>query len=138
MKEVKAILKEHSETLREHGESIAALKVHTKYNISNSPNIPSERGKKLLEVSGFDEIYPKIRQEIFAFIEGKQPKTLYDYEKAAEDALRSLRDDPLFYRLKDYVVNHEDESLALIFRVASWIVRDDYLKEHPLPPRPGK
>ena len=149
-RDIRGILKEHStmlvlhtEMLREHGKDIAelkmdvsALKVCVGYNIRHSPNVPSEKGKKLLKESGFYEIYPQIKQRVFTLIEKKQPKTLYDYEKEAESALRSLRDDPLVYRLKDYVIEHEDQPLVLIFEIASWIVRDDYLKEHPLPPRP--
>jgi hypothetical protein len=162
-REIRGILKEHSNILfshtgmlREHSKEIAgikedvqelkedvrelkmdvsALKVYVGYNIRHSPNVPSEKGKKLLKESGFYEIYPQIKQRVFALIEKRQPKTLYDYEKEAESALRSLRDDPLAYRLKDYVIEHEDQPLVLIFEIASWVVRDDYLKEHPLPPR---
>jgi hypothetical protein len=158
-REIRGILKEHSnilfshtEMLREHSKEIAgikedvrelkmdmsALKVYVGYNIRNSPNVPSEKGKKLLKESGFDEIYPQMRQRVFALVEKKHPETLYDYEKEAEKALRSLVDDPLVYRLKDYVIEHEDQPLVLIFEIASWVVRDDYLKEHPLPPRPGR
>jgi hypothetical protein len=43
--------------------------------------------------------------------------------------------EPIMDRVKDYVVDHEDEPLTLIFQIASWVVRDDYAKEHPLPPR---
>jgi hypothetical protein len=122
--------------VRELKMDVSALKVYVGYNIRHSPNVPSEKGKKLLKESGFDEIYPQIRQRVFALIEKKRPETLYDYEKEAEKALRSLVDDPLVYRLKDYVIEHEDQPLVLIFGIASWVVRDDYLKEHPLPPRP--
>jgi hypothetical protein len=117
---------------------MSALKVYVGYNVRHSPNAPSEKGKKLLKESGFDEIYPQIKQRVFALIEKKQPKTLYDYEKEAETALRSFIDDPLVYRLKDYVVEHEDQPLVLIFEIASWVVRDDYAKDHPLPPRPNR
>ena len=141
-KEVRSVLKEHSEMLREHGELLAAhteaiarLKAHPMYQVRNSPTAPSEKGKKLLKDSGFDEIYPIIRKRIFERMESKHLKTLYDYEKEAARAIGSFRDDPLMYRIKDYVVDHEDEPLVLIFEVASWVVRDDYLKEHPLPPR---
>jgi len=143
MKDVKSTLAEHgrmlathTEILREHGEDIAALKMYVGYNVRHSPNIPSEKGRKLLKESGFDDIYPRVREKIFTLIEKKNPKTLYDYEKEAERALRSLRDDPIIYRLKDYVVEHEDQPLVLIFEIASWVVRDDYLREHPLPLRP--
>jgi uncharacterized protein (UPF0335 family) len=163
MKEVKATLKEHGEDITVLKTDVSmlktdvyvlktdmsamkmdvatlkmdmsALKTYVGYNIRHSPNVPSEKGKKLLEESGFNELYPRLRQKVFLFIEKKNPQTLYDYEKEAENALRSLIDDPLIYRLKDYVIEHEDQPLVLIFEIASWIVRDDYLKEHPLPSR---
>jgi hypothetical protein len=137
-KEIRETLKDHGEFLREHGENIAALKAHTGYNIRNSPSVPSEKGRRLLEDSGFNEIYPLLRQRIFALIKEKEPKTLYDCEKEAERALRSLRDDPLVYQLKDYVVEHSEEPLVLIFEIASWVVRDDYAKEHPFPKRTNR
>ncbi|HUC31563.1 MAG TPA: hypothetical protein VMR99_02660 [Candidatus Paceibacterota bacterium] len=130
-----ADMKDVKSTLKEHGEKIAALMVYTGYNVRNSPNMPSEKGKELLRKSGFDEIYPQLRERVFASMKARNPRTLYDYEKEAERSLGSLRDDPLMDRLKDYVVEHADQPLVLIFEIASWVIRDDYAKEHPLPPR---
>jgi hypothetical protein len=136
LKEIRGTLKEHGEKIASLGEKVTALMVYTGYNVRNSPNVPSEKGRALLRESGFNEVYPQLKERIFASMRSKMPKTLYDCEKGAEESLGSLRDDPLMYRLKDYVVEHEDQPLVLIFEVASWVVRDDYLKEHPLPPRP--
>ena len=108
--------------------SYRGIKANTMYQVRNSPTAPSEKGKKLLKDSGFDEIYPIIRQKIFKRMESKRLRTLYDYEKEAEFAIGSFRNEPIMDRVKDYVVNHEDEPLTLIFKIASWVVRDDYLK----------
>jgi len=138
--ETKAELKEIRGSLKEHGELLAVhatmFSSHAVYQVQNSPISPSEKGKKLLKDSGFDEIYPMIRQKIFKHMESMRLRTLYDYEKEAELAIGSFRNNPIMDQVKDYVVDHEDESLTLIFQIASWVVRDDYLKEHPLPPRP--
>jgi hypothetical protein len=142
LKEIGSVLKGqgerlavHTTMLSSHTEAIVGIKTNTMYQVRNSPTAPSEKGKKLLKDSGFDEVYPIIRQKIFKRMESNRLRTLYDYEKEAEFAIGSFRNDPIMDRVKDYVVNHEDEPLTLIFQIASWIVRDDYLKEHPLPPR---
>jgi hypothetical protein len=136
MHDVKATLKEHGEKIAVLGEKVTALMVFTGYNVRNSPNVPSEKGKALLRESGFDEIYPQLRARIFALMEAKKLRTLYDYEKEAERSLGLLRDDPSMDRLKDYVIEHEDQPLVLIFEIASWVIRDDYANGHPLPTKP--
>jgi hypothetical protein len=142
LKEIESVLKGngellavHTTMLSSHTEAIVGIKTNTMYQVRNSPTAPSEKGKKLLKDSGFDEVYPIIRQKIFKRMESNRLRTLYDYEKEAEFAIGSFRNDPIMDRVKDYVVNHEDEPLTLIFQIASWVVRDDYAKEHPLPPR---
>lgn len=61
-----------------------------------------------------------------------RPRTLYDYEQIAQKVLEELKDSPLMDCLKDYSVNRPAESLELIFKVASWVIRDDYAREHPI------
>ncbi len=128
--ELKTEFKILNNTVTKHGEDIAGLKVHTRFGASHSPTVPNEAGIKLLKISGFDNAYPKLKPKIFAFIDVKRPRTLYDYEKDAQAALESLKDDPLMDCLKNHAVNHPDEPLELIFEVASWVIRDDYAKEH--------
>ncbi|MGC1177280.1 MAG: hypothetical protein WA843_04380 [Candidatus Saccharimonadales bacterium] len=105
---------------------IMGLKVHTKYGITNSPTIPGKEGSRLLAQSGFEAQYPELENKIFTIMDRKKPRTLYDYEIGAFEALTQLKDDPLMDPLKDHAVNHPGESLDLIFRVASWVVRDKY------------
>ncbi len=116
------------EILSRHGEDIKGLVVHTKYGYSSSPTVPNDLGKELLEKSGFNEIYPKLKDEIFTLIDVKNPRTLYDYEEHAKQALLDLKSNPLIDKLKDYAVNNPREPLKLIFKVASWVIRDDYKK----------
>lgn len=104
---------------------IAGLKVKV-YGTPGSPMNPNDQGKKLLEDSGFYRIYPELKQELFGLMDSWGLRTLYDYEKGAEKALQELQNSPLLDSLKEYAVNHPEESLELIFRVAAWIIRDDY------------
>jgi len=116
------------DVLAEHKADITGLKVHTQYGVSNSPTIPSPEGKRVLRESGFNRQYPLLQEKILALMDKRKPRTLYDYEHGAFEALGELRNDPLMDPLKDYAVNHPGESLDIIFRIASWIVRDDYAR----------
>lgn len=108
------------------GLDIQGLKIHTQYGVSNSPTIPNDLGKELLEKSQFNLQYPKIKNKLFMLLDTMNLRTLYDYEKGAYKALERLENDPDIDPIKDYVVNHPEESLELIFKIASWRIRDDY------------
>jgi hypothetical protein len=129
--EIKSDIKDMGRSLTAHGLDIAGLKAHTRYGVAESPTAPNEMGKELLKLSGFEKAYPSLRPKIFALLDAKKLRTLYDYEKGAGIALKELQDDPLMDSLKEYAVSHPDEPLDLIFQVASWVVRDDYAREHP-------
>ncbi len=110
-----------------HGSDIKALQIHTRYGISNSPTVPNAEGEKLLADAGFYKtVLPVLEKEIFALMDSEGLRTLYDYEKGAEKVLDSLKNNPAMDCLKEYAVNHPDESLELIFRIASWVIRDKY------------
>ncbi len=129
--EIKVEIKGLGQSLSAHGLDIMGLKIHTKYGITNSPTVPSESGNKLLKESGFYKVYPMLKQKLFGLMDSKNLRTLYDYEKGAEKALKELQDDPLIDCLKEYAVGHPEEPLETIFKVASWVIRDDFAQEHP-------
>lgn len=128
IKDIKGDCRSIWEILSKHGENIRGLMVHTKYGFSNSPTVPNELGKKLLEDSGFDETYLKIKNEIFALMDSYNLRTLYDYEKGSEKALEQLKNSPSMDKIKNHSVNNPSEPLELIFKIASWVIRDDYDK----------
>lgn len=123
--EIKVDCKNIWQIISRHGEDICSLKTKI-YGSPGSPMKPNENGKKLLEDSGFYKIYPELKDELFALMDSYQPRTLYDYEKIAEKVLSKFQNNPLMDPLKEYVVNNQNESLELIFRVAAWVIRDDY------------
>jgi hypothetical protein len=131
--DIKTDIRGLADSIAAHGLDIVGLKVHTKYGENHSPTIPGELGSKLLQDSGFGEIYPELKPKLFGLMEAKNLRTLYDYEKGAEKALKDLQDDPLMDYLKEYSVSHPDEPLEVIFKVASWVIRDDYATSHPVP-----
>ena len=126
VKRIDTNITDMTKSMTDHESAITGLKVHTKYGVTNSPVQPSDEGKRLLEVSGFDTQYPMLKDKIFAAMDAAKLRTLYDYEAGAYDALKELKDDPAMDPLKDYAVNNPQEPLELIFKVASWVIRDDY------------
>ncbi len=97
------------------------------YGSAGSPMTPTKKGETLLEESGFNKkVYPELQKEIFTIMDGKGLRTLYDFEKGAEDTLNELKNNPTMDCLKEYSVNHPNESLELIFKVGSWLIRDKY------------
>jgi hypothetical protein len=66
LKEIESVLKGqgerlavHTTMLSSHTEAIVGIKTNTMYQVRNSPTALSEKGKKLLKDSGFDEVYAK-------------------------------------------------------------------------------
>lgn len=116
------------EKIEGHSCDIAGMKVKV-YGSPGSPMKPTEAGEKLLEESGFNCAYPIFKEKIFKILDSLNTRTLYDAEKNSITALQELSEDEGFDKMKNYAVNHPDESLKLIFRVASWNIRDDYAKE---------
>lgn len=106
--------------------SLEQKTIFESYGIHNSPMQPSKKGQKLLDDSGFTEVYPQIKEKVFQEMDKMNLRTAYDYEAGASRALILLSNEPFMDRLKDYVVNHPDDSLELIFGIASWVIRDDY------------
>jgi hypothetical protein len=125
LKKIETSVEKMQKSMTTHDVDIRWLK-DTKYGVSESPTVPSDEGKKLLEASGFNAQYPKFKDKLFKLMDTQNPRTLYDYEVGAFETLQSIRDDPLIDPLKDYAVNHPDAPLELIFRIASWVARDDY------------
>lgn len=126
-KEMKQSIAALSSTTNEHGQDITGLKVHTQYGVSHSPTVPNENGKKLLTDSGFYKtVWPKLEKEIFALMDSRNLRTLYDYQLGAKEVLGELKDNPAMDCLKEYAVNNPSQQLELIFEIASWIIRDKY------------
>ncbi len=109
-----------------HGANIEALQIYTRYGVSHSPTVPNEKGKEILEKSGFKRQYPLLKPKIFTLMDTMNLRTLYDYENGAFETLAKLKNDPEMDIIKEYVVNNPSYPLDAIFKIASWIIRDDY------------
>ncbi|MFH1078381.1 MAG: hypothetical protein V1745_03855 [Patescibacteria group bacterium] len=115
-----------SDRICNHDQEIGELR--GKYGQSHSPMKPNEMGTRLLEDSSFNLLYPKVKDRIFKTLDGMGTRTEYDAEKNARVALKQFENDPVMDDVKEYVVNHPEEPLELIYMVASWVIREDYWK----------
>lgn len=123
---VHTTLNDFRTSIATHGATIGALQVHTRYGISNSPTVPNDMGKKILKDSGFEMQYPLLKEKIFTLMDDMNLRTMYDYENAAFEVLKQLKDDIEMDPIKDYSVNNPGYPLELMFKVASWVIRDEY------------
>jgi hypothetical protein len=98
------------------------------YGKHASPMQPNDKGAELLQDSQFYDMYAELQMQIFEQMDKMKLRTLYDYESGASRALFLLSNDPAMDQVKEYVVNHPDQQLELVFGIASWVIRDDYAK----------
>jgi len=110
-------------------EKAVNTKISMNFGEANSPYKPNKDGIEILKNSNFNEVYEGLKEKIFAFIDEKNPKGLYDIEQYAYSALSSLENDDKMTILKKYIVNNPKYSLSLIKLLGSWIIRDDYVRE---------
>ncbi len=96
---------------------------------TTSPLTLTEYGKKLIEESGFNQIFNENRSLILGWIKEKNPKTQYDVQENSRDILLGHKDDVVFAPLKEYAYKHGETSLEQIFRAGSIVVRDEIIKE---------
>lgn len=123
-KEVQMYLERDDAFTPQH--SLGQKTIFDMYGKHASPMQPNDKGGKLLKESGFNEVYPQLKMEIFGQMDKMKLRTPYDYEAGASRALILLSNDPKMDILKNYVVNNPDKKLELIFGIASWVIRDDY------------
>jgi len=101
---------------------------------SESPLSPSEYGLQLFTESGLKEILENKQTILFGKLKTKlshlKVVTSYDVQEQSIDLFtKDLLHDPLLAEVKTYVF-HKGIDIIAILRVASFILRDKYLKEH--------
>lgn len=123
-KEIQMYLTNNADFTPQH--SLEQKPLFEQYGKHASPMQPNDNGQRLLADSHFFEMYAELKDLIFKNMDEMKARTLYDYESAAFRALVRVSNEPAMDQVKEYAVNHPDESLELIFGIASWVIRDDY------------
>lgn len=104
-------------------------KIEAELGRVHSPIRPNEKGKEILKIVKWDEIYIDLKKDIFSNIDLIEPTNLYDVEKVVRDVIWEMRNLDEMKAFKIYAVNNPEFPLKILTTLASWLVRDDYAKE---------
>ena len=97
---------------------------------SESPLALTEMGEKLLEDSGFNEIFEKVKDELVRMLEEKKPENKYQTEENARSLMEELTDYEPFKPLQEFVYSNPKHDLGTILRAGGIKLRDYYLEKH--------
>ena len=98
--------------------------------ISESPIALTEKGEKLLEDSGFNEIFEKVKDELVRMLEEKKPENKYQTEDRAGILMEELTDYEPFKPLQEFVYSNSEHDLGTILRAGVIKLRDYYFEKH--------
>jgi hypothetical protein len=95
-----------------------------------SPLSLTEFGQKLVDDSGFREIFGKVKDNLVEMLEVQHPDTQYDVQEKARALMDGLADYQPFAPIKDYAFKH-GKDLNQILRAGAILLRDYYFEKHP-------
>ncbi len=91
----------------------------------------NERGRNLLERSGMKEIVDTQFDQLSEKLVERGWKSLNEIESQAFYVLKELENEDSAVPIKDYLYDHQEESLDTVFFVGAIYLRERYLEEHP-------
>lgn len=97
---------------------------------TKSPLSLTDFGKKLIEDSGFNNIFEQEKDNLVAMLEKKNPKTQYDVQEMARLLMSELTNYVPFTSIKTYAFTN-GKDYAQILRAGAIPLRDYYLQKHP-------
>ena len=97
-----------------------------------SPMTIMEKGKQILDDSGFIEIFDKSdnREKILSYLLKRSPKTKLDVETLAIITFSTFLKEDFMSPIKTYLYEHSDTREDYM-TLAGLYIRDEFLKEHP-------
>ncbi len=104
--------------------------IDSKIYTAHSPLSLSEFGQKLIKDSGYETIFPSVRDDLVTKLETMQPRTQYDVQEMARALMDSLTEYPSFSPLKTFAFNNGVD-FPQILRAGAILLRDYYLSKHP-------
>lgn len=97
---------------------------------SKSPLSLTAFGKKLVVESGFESIFPSVRDDLVAKLALKTPNTKYDAQEKSRELMDELKEYPAFAPIKTYAFKNGLD-FGQILRAGAILVRDYYFSMHP-------
>jgi len=136
LKENVSELGKKNELLRSDVDGLKEFKINAqkfidqKLYTANSPLQLSPFGQKIVQESGFCEIFEKTKEGLVKKLQEKAPKTQYDVQEQARELMDSLGDYSEFQSIKPYAFKNGIDFLQIL-RAGSILLRDYYLSKHP-------
>ncbi|TSC95445.1 MAG: hypothetical protein Athens101410_504 [Parcubacteria group bacterium Athens1014_10] len=94
-----------------------------------SPFVLTEYGEKLVNESGFPEIFRQNREKIINTVKSYNPQTNYDIQEYSKKVLlENFLNDPIMKPVKDYAFQNSIK-IEIILEAATLLVRDEVMKE---------
>lgn len=97
---------------------------------NQSPLSLTEYGQKLVDDSGFKEVFENTKDDLVTMLEQQNPSSQYDTQEKARALMDSLTDYAPFELLKKYAFEHGAD-LGQILRSGAIMLRDYYFEKHP-------
>lgn len=98
---------------------------------SFSPLTLTPEGLQYLQKVKFTDIFTEQSASFVQYIDQNSPKTKYDVEQLAIQAVLLHADEAMMQPIKVYLYNNPKDSLQSFAKVAGIYVRDKYLEQHP-------
>ena len=103
--------------------------IDSKIYESKSPLTLTEYGQKLVDDSGFNEIFEEVKDDIVQKLEAEELLTPYDVQEQARALMGELDDYSAFEPLKKYAFDNGVD-YKQILRAGAIPLRDYYLEQH--------
>lgn len=100
------------------------------YSQSHSPISLTEKGQKVIDDSGFSQIFENIKEDLLNDLENQNPRSQYDAQEKARMMLGSMTDDKRFRSVEKWAYEN-GEDFAQILRAGAIPLRDYYFEKHP-------
>ena len=100
------------------------------FSQSHSPISLTEKGQKVIDDSGFSQIFENVKEDLLKDLEKQNPRSQYDAQEKARMMLGSMTDDKRFRSVEKWAYEN-GEDFAQILRAGAIPLRDYYFKKHP-------
>lgn len=97
---------------------------------TNSPLSLTEFGIKLVDESGFKNVFDSAKDDLVKKLEEKTPKSKYDIQEMARALMDDLTEYPAFQPIKKYAFE-KGIDFTQILRAGAILLRDYYFEVHP-------
>jgi hypothetical protein len=104
--------------------------IDSKIYTSNSPLSLTDYGKKIINETGFVNIFDDVKDNLVEKLEEKKPANKYDIQEQARELMGEMTDYSPFQSIKTNAFN-KGFDYTQILRAGAILLRDYYFEKHP-------